>query len=118
MSEFEIIGLTWHQFSHSPRKFVEIPFLRNRNHWIVFARGPGENEVHIYDSLNSYGQGYSRETSKAICQKAYCSSATLRVINMSVHHQSNNVDSGVLAITLATDCVLIQNQKLQPTKRM
>ena len=105
MAGFEDTGLTWHQFSHSPGKFVQILFLSDRNHWIVIARGPGGDEVHIYDSLNSYGQGYSRETSKAICQKAYCSSATLRITNMPVQHQPNNVDCGVFAMAFATDCV-------------
>ena len=40
MADFEDTGLTWHQFSHSPRKFVQILFLSDRNHWIVIARGP------------------------------------------------------------------------------
>ena len=62
--------------------------------------------MHIYDLLNSYGQEYSREASKVICQKADCSSATLRIINMSVQHQSNNVDCGVFAIVFARDCVI------------
>ena len=105
MAGFEDIGLTWHQFSHSPGKFVQILFLSDRNHWIVIARGSGGDEVHIYDSLNSYGQGYSRKTSKAICQKAYCSSATLCIINMPVQHQPNNVDCGLFAIAFATDFV-------------
>ena len=72
---------------------------------MLFARDPGGDEVHIYDSLNSYGQGYSRETSKAICQKPYYSSAALRIINLPVHHHPNNVDCGVFAIAFATDCV-------------
>ena len=84
---------------------MQILFLSDRNHWIVFARGPGVDEVHIFDSSNSYRQGYSRETSKAICQKAYCFSAALRIINMSVQYQPNNVDCGVFAIAFARDCV-------------
>ena len=105
MAGFEDTGLTWHQFSHSPGKFVQILFLSDRNHWIVIARGPGGDEVHIYDSLNSYGQEYLRETSKAICQKTYCSSGTLRIINMPVQHQPNNVDCRVFAVAFAADCV-------------
>ena len=105
MAGFGDTGLTCHQFSHSPWKFVQLLFLSDRNHWIVFARGPGGDEVHIYDSLNSYGHGYSRETNKAIFQKAYCSSATLRIINMPVQHQPNNSDSGVFTIAFATDRV-------------
>ena len=84
---------------------MQILFLGDRNHRIVFARGPRGDEIHIYDSLNSYGHGYSRETNKTICQKAYCFSATLRIINMPVQHQPNNVDCGVFAIPFATDCV-------------
>ena len=106
MAGFEDTGLTCHQFSHSPGKFVQILFFSDRNHWIVFARGPGGDEVYIYDSLNSYGQGYSREASKTICQKPHCSSATHQIINISVQHQANNVDCGVFAIAFATDCVL------------
>ena len=105
MAGFEDTGLIWLQFSHSPGEFVQILFLSNRNHWIVIARGFGGDEVYIYDSLNSYGQGYSRKTSKAICQKAYCSSATLCIMNMPVQHQPNNVDCGLFAIAFATDCV-------------
>ena len=90
---------------------MQILFLSDRNHWIVLARGPEGDEVHIYDSSNSYGQGYSRETSKAICQKAYCFSATLRIINMPVQYQPNNFDCGVFAIAFATDCVF--NTKLE-----
>ena len=103
MAGFKHSGLRWHQFSHSPGKLLQNLFLSDRNHWIVIARG--RDEVHIYDSLNSYGQGYSREASKAVCQKAYCSSATLRLINMPVQYQPNNVDCGVFAIAFATDCV-------------
>ena len=84
---------------------MQILFLSDRNNWIVFVAGPGGDEVHIYDSLNSHGQGYSRESSKAICQKAYCSSATLRIINMPVQHQPSNLDCGVFAIAFSTDCV-------------
>ena len=70
MAGFEDTGLTWHQFSQSPGKFMQILFLSDINHWIVIVRGPGGDEVHIYDSLNSYGQEHSKETSKVICQKA------------------------------------------------
>ena len=31
MDGFEDIGLTWHQSQQSPRKFVQINFLSNRN---------------------------------------------------------------------------------------
>ena len=75
MAGFEDTGLKRHQSSRSLGKFDS--FLSDRNHWVVFARDPGGDEVHVYDSLNRYGQGYSRETSKFICQKTYCSSATL-----------------------------------------
>ena len=105
MAGFEDTGLTWHQFSQSPGKFMQILFLSDINHWIVIVRGPGGDEVHIYDSLNSYRQEHSKETSKVICQKAHCSSATLRIINMPVQHRPNNVDCGVFAIAFATDCV-------------
>ena len=98
MAGFEDTGLIWHQFSHSPGIFVQILFLSDRNHWIVRSGVPGEDEVHIYDSLNSYGQGHSSDTTKAICQKANYSTATLRIINMSVQQQPNNVDCGVFAI--------------------
>ena len=90
----------WHQFSHSPGKFVQILFLSDRNHWVVFARGPVGDEVHIYDSLNSYGQGYSRETSKVTCF-----SAALRIINISVQRQPNNVDCGAFTVAFAADCI-------------
>ena len=66
MVAFEDTGLTWHLFSHSFRKFVQILSLSDRNHWIVFARGRGGDKVHIYDSLNTYGLGYSREARKDI----------------------------------------------------
>ena len=68
--------------------------------------GPGGDETRIYDSLNRYGQGYLKETSKVICQKAYCSAAILRITNMPAQHQPNNVDCGVFAIAFSTDCVL------------
>ena len=71
---------------------MQTHFLSDRNRWTAFAKGNGGDEVHVYDSLYSYRQEYSRETCKAICQKAYCSSATLRIINMPVQHQPNNVD--------------------------
>ena len=70
MAGFEDTGLTCHQLSHIPWKFVQLLFLSDRNHWIVFARGPGGDEVHIYDSLNSYGHGYSREKNKAYMSKS------------------------------------------------
>ena len=38
MAGFEDIGLTWHQFSHSPGKLVQIRFRNNRNNWIATAR--------------------------------------------------------------------------------
>ena len=84
---------------------MQIFVLNDRNHRIVIARGTGRDEVQIYDSLNSYGQGYSRERSKVICQKAHFSSATLRIKNMYVQHQPINVDCGVFSIAFATDCV-------------
>ena len=31
MAGFEDTGMTWHQFSHSPGKFVQILFLNDRN---------------------------------------------------------------------------------------
>ena len=99
--------LDWHGTSLAtvPINLCKFFFLSDRNNWIVFVTGPGGDEVHIYDSLNSHGQGYSRESSKAICQKAYCSSATLRIINMPVQHQPSNLDCGVFAIAFSTDCV-------------
>ena len=84
---------------------MQIFVSNDRNHRIVIARGTRRDEVQIYDSLNSYGQGYSRERSKAICQKANFSSATLRIKNMHVQHQPINVDCGVFSIAFATDCV-------------
>ena len=98
MADFEDTGLTWHQFSHIPLIFVQILFLSDKNHWIVISRVLGGDQVHIYNSLNSYGQGHSSETTKTICQKVYCSTATPRIINMSVQHQPSNVDCGVFAI--------------------
>ena len=61
-------------------EFVQILILSDRNHLKVFVKDPGGDEVHVCDSLNSYGRGYSRETSKSICQKSFCSSATLQII--------------------------------------
>ena len=95
MAGFEDTRLKWHQISHSPEKFMQIIFLSGINHWIVFARGHGGDKVHTFYSLNSYGQGYSGEISKSICQKTYCSSATLQIINMPVQHQPNDVGYGV-----------------------
>ena len=114
MTGFEVIGFTWNQFSGSPGKFVQVVFQA------IEVIGQKEDEVHVYDSLNSYAHGYLRETSKAICQKTYCFFATLRVINMPVQHQHNNVDCEVFAIAFATDCVfkLKSETKLHPTKRM
>ena len=84
---------------------MQIFVLNDRNHWIVFAKGTGRDEVQICDSLNSYGQGCSKERSKVICQKALFSSATLRIKNVHEQHQAINVDCGVFSIAFATDCV-------------
>ena len=50
-----LVGLLPDQSYKKFVKFVQIIFLSNKNHWIVFGRCPGEDEVHAYDSLNSYG---------------------------------------------------------------
>ena len=56
MNGFEETGLKWHQFNHSPREFVQIHFVSDRNRWIAFTRGHGGDKVHVYDPLNRYGQ--------------------------------------------------------------
>ena len=115
---FKDTGLKWHQLSRTLGEFVQILILSDRNHLKVFAKDPGGDEVHVCDSLNSYGRGYSRETSKSICQKSFCSSATLQIINMPVQHQSNNVNCWVSATAFTTDCILNIKPEIQLTKRM
>ena len=68
MDGFEDPGSAWHQFSHSLGKFVQILFFKWEK---SLDKGPRRDETNVYDSLNCYGQRYSRETGKVICQKTY-----------------------------------------------
>ncbi|XP_057297349.1 uncharacterized protein LOC130627119 [Hydractinia symbiolongicarpus] len=99
---FEDTGLSYTCHSRFPNQFVQIFFIKERNHWVTGKR-KSQDEIYLYDSLSVYNKELERNTLKKIARMMYCHDDAIKITNASVQQQENDIDCGLFAIAFAVE---------------